>query len=55
MLAASRPAGATGDKRTGFYVLETFYLQQGSQVARMHDYFSRLALPAMQKAQQTAL
>jgi len=50
MLAAARPAGATGEKRTGFYVLETFYLQQGAQVERMRDYFSKLALPALQKA-----
>jgi len=49
MLAAARPAGAAGEKRTGFYVLETFYLQQGAQVARMDDYFSRLVLPAFQK------
>jgi NIPSNAP len=48
MLAAARPAGAAGEKRTGFYVLETFYLQQGAQVARMHEYFSKVALPALQ-------
>ena len=50
MLAAARPAGAAGEKRTGFYVMETFYLQQGSQVERMREYFSKLALPALQKA-----
>ena len=49
MLAAARPAGATGDKRTGFYVLDTFYLQQGSQVARMHEYFSKIAMPALDR------
>lgn len=56
MLAATRPAGAagaTGDRRTGFYVLETFYLQQGAQVARMHDYFSKLALPGLERAQHS--
>ena len=53
MLAAARPAGAAGEKRTGFYVLETYYLQQGAQVARMHDYFSKLALPALQKVHHT--
>src|SRR6266849_4665386 len=53
MLAAARPAGAAGEKRTGFYVLETFYLQQGAQVPRMHDYFSRLALPALQRVHYT--
>jgi hypothetical protein len=53
MLAAAGPAGATGDKRTGFYVLETYYLQQGAQVARMHDYFSKVAMPALQRVQHT--
>jgi hypothetical protein len=53
MLAVVRPAGATGEKRTGFYVLETYYLQQGAQVPRMHDYFSKLALPALQKVHHT--
>ena len=53
MLAAARPAGAAGDKRTGIYVLETYYLQQGAQVPRMHDYFSKVALPAVQRAHHT--
>jgi hypothetical protein len=53
MLAAARPAGAAGDKRTGFYVFETYLLQQGAQVARMHDYFSKLALPALQRVNHT--
>ena len=56
MLAATRPAGAagaTGDKRTGFYVLETFFLQQGAQVPRMHDYFSKVAIPGLERAQHT--
>jgi len=51
MLAAARPSGAAGEKRTGFYVLETFELQQGAQVTRMHEYFSKVALPALQKVQ----
>jgi len=51
MLAAARPAGAAGEKRTGFYLLETYYLQQGAQVGRMHDFFSKVALPAMKGVQ----
>jgi hypothetical protein len=51
MMAAARPAGAAGEKRTGFYVLETFYLQQGSQVGRMNEYFSKLELPALQRVE----
>jgi hypothetical protein len=53
MMAAGRPAGAAGENRIGFYMLETFYLQQGSQVARMHDYFSKLALPAFRSVDYT--
>jgi len=53
MLAAARPSGAAGDKRTGIYVLETFYLRQGAQVPRMHDYFSKVALPAVQRARHS--
>jgi len=53
MLAAARPAGATGEKRTGFYVLETFYLQQGPQVTRMHEYFSKVALPLLERVRHT--
>jgi NIPSNAP len=54
MLAAARPAGAAdGEKRTGFYMLETFYLQQGAQVPRMHDYLSKVALPALQRVKYT--
>jgi len=53
MLAAAPPAGATGDKRTGFYVLETFYLKQGEQVQRMHEYFSKVALPALQRVRHS--
>jgi len=53
MLGAARPAGAAGEKRTGFYVLETYYLQQGAQVARMHYYFSKVAMPAFRRANFT--
>ena len=45
-------APAAGDKRTGIYVLENFFLQQGSQVPRMHDYFSNIALPALARVHQ---
>ena len=49
MTAGPYAAAATADKRTGIYVLDTFYLQQGSQVTRMHEYFSRLVLPGLEK------
>lgn len=50
MLAAAPPAGAVGGKRTGFYVLETFYLKQGDQVPRMQECFGKITLPALARA-----
>ena len=49
MLAAARPAGAAGDKHTGFYLLESFNMRQGSQMGRMHDHFNKVALPAFKR------
>ena len=40
------------DKRTGIYVLENYFLQQGAQVARMHDFFSNVALPGLARVHQ---
>lgn len=53
MLAAARPAGAAGDKRTGFYLLESFNMRQGAQIGRMHDHFSKVALPALKRVGHT--
>jgi hypothetical protein len=36
-------------KKTGVYLLETFYLKQGTQPARIHEYLSKAALPALSK------
>src|SRR5579862_699330 len=52
MMAAPSAASAAAGKRTGIYVLENFFLQQGAQVARMHDYFSNIALPALGRVHQ---
>ncbi len=50
MMAA--PSAASGDKRTGIYLLENYFLQQGPQVARMHDLFTSVALPGMARVHQ---
>ena len=49
MLATAPPAGAATDQKTKFYVLANFYLQNGSQVSRIHDFFSQTLLPAYGK------
>jgi len=49
MLATAPPAGAATDQKTRFYVLENFYLQNGSQVSRIHDFFSQTLLPVIAK------
>ncbi len=48
--AAARPLWpADSDKRTQFYTLDVFQLKQGTQAARMHDWFSNSVLPKMAK------
>jgi hypothetical protein len=42
-------AAADEPPRTRFYVLEQFFLEQGSQPTRIHDFFSKALLPAMQR------
>jgi len=39
----------TAANKTGVYLLQRFYLQQGTQSARMHDYLGKAALPALSK------
>lgn len=38
-----------GARKTGIYLFETFYLKQGTQSARIHDYLSKAALPGLSK------
>lgn len=42
-------AAAEEAPRTRFYLLEQFYLQQGTQPTRIHDFFSKALLPALDK------
>jgi hypothetical protein len=48
--AASRAArGADGDRRSRFYVLERYHLQQGTQPGRMHEWFRNGLIPRLAK------
>lgn len=40
---------AVSGKRTRFYSLESYKLKNGSQLPRLHDYFSQALLPSMAK------
>ena len=44
--AAAAPADPP---RTSLYAFEQFYLEQGSQPTRIHDFFSKALLPAMDR------
>lgn len=49
-LAAARPLWpADESRRTQFYTLDVFQLRQGTQAARMHDWFSNSVLPKLAK------
>lgn len=49
MLTMARPVAAAEDTKTKFYLLESFALKHGTQLGRIHDYFSKSALPALSK------
>ena len=48
-MAPDGPAQTSGEVKTRIYLLETFSLKQGTQPARLHDYLSQAALPALSK------
>lgn len=49
-LAAARPMwSADPAQRTKFYMMQTFQLRQGTQLARLHQYFSQAYLPRLSK------
>jgi hypothetical protein len=52
-IPALLPAGLLGAaderRKTRFYVLEQFFLENGSQPGRIHDFFSKALLPALQR------
>ena len=42
-------APASDSKKARFYAVETFYLKNGTQPARIHDHFSKVAIPAIRE------
>jgi NIPSNAP len=36
-------------RRTSFYVVESFYLKNGTQLPRIHDFLSKTAIPSVRK------
>ncbi len=42
-------ADAAPGKRTSFFLLENYYLKNGTQPGRIHDFFSQARLPALNK------
>jgi hypothetical protein len=49
MLTMARSSLAADEKKTTLYLLQTYALRFGTQVTRIHDYLSRVALPALNK------
>ena len=49
LLPAGLAAAAAEPSRTRFYVFEQYFLEQGTQPARMHDFFSKALIPAMER------
>lgn len=49
MLTAAGPAGTSETGRTRIYLLQTFHLRHGTQLARIHEYLSNWALPTLRK------
>jgi hypothetical protein len=49
LLAPGAVSGAEADRKTRFYVLEQFQLEQGAQTSRIHDFFSKALLPALER------
>jgi len=48
--AAALPGRAAEEKRTRFYTLEQFFLKNGTQLPRMHEFISKTMLPALAAA-----
>ncbi len=49
MLTMTRPAAAADNQKTKLYLMESYALRNGTQAARLHSYFSKSALPALNK------
>jgi hypothetical protein len=49
LLPSGLAASAEEGRKTRFYVFEQYFLEQGSQPGRIHDFFSKALLPAMER------
>jgi hypothetical protein len=49
LLASGAVSGAEAGRKTRFYVLEQFQLEQGPQTSRIHDFFAKGLLPALDR------
>lgn len=49
MMATAKPAGATSEQKTKFYVLDQFYLKNGTQPVRINEFMSKAYLPVVSK------
>ena len=50
LLATGAAAEADTGRKTRFYVLERYQLEQGPQTSRIHDFFSKALVPALGRA-----
>ncbi len=49
LLPSGLAAGAGEGRKTRFYVLEQFFLENGTQPGRIHEFFSKALLPTMER------
>ena len=49
LVPAALATAADAAPRTRFYVFEQYFLEQGTQPARIHEFFSKALLPAMDR------
>jgi hypothetical protein len=47
LLGPAAVSGAEAERKTRFYVMDQYQLEQGPQTARIHDFFSKTLLPAL--------
>ncbi len=50
MLTMPAPGVGAEEQKTKVYLLQSFELRHGTQLARIHDYLSKFSLPALNKA-----
>ena len=49
LLASGAVSGAEAERKTRFYVVEQYQLEQGPQTSRIHEFFSKALLPALDR------